>query len=698
MIEALRAAATVTIDSCVQALLLPNLKAGKTEALLHLIGPESRSLRSAVFSCSEPMLELHGSIWTGARLRLVATYRHLGGLLHVDGSLRAEVKARVGASWQAFRKHRRKVLASPVVGTRDKALLFTTLIESTLYFGVGAWPRVTTVETQKFQATLVAMARNMLRPYFSLSESCHLIAQLVLSSARILSANSAFHIERLKYFRSVVAKASCDLWAILRQEGSWCRSVQSSLQWLHDTLSLAGPPKVQVACWDAAVSFIRDQPLAWKRLVQRGRNLALLRELWDAEVQQYQGMTFRALVLQGAAVPPDVRNEGDTREVCGPCGCIFQGLREWSHHAFKRHGRIKESRKLATGTQCPVCIRQFACNARLCQHLDHSTSCRWALRNSGVSAHPEPGRGSKKYDDKLQPATQASGPAQRWDFTVGVEEKDSPCKEVLSLLEDLFFSGRESITTREDLLRKYRECFGAVCLQRTRLHATAAQWKQEIAEVLEADEDISVSWAAWHSSAAKLAADVDLVAWLAEDAVPTQSSVATFQHATVQLPWLEFHSFVLPTPPPLAAGGTCIVPKGTNVDFSGGFFRRCILHKDCFENGQLLDFGGWSQEPSGGLVFLSCRDLLQSLEIRTPVKRFGDVEGPLRYLRLFSDLVRGVVFFWRRGVPAALVVPPIECPAVAAVTRASPHVYKRNGLTALSNIAIPCGLLSCFTS
>ena len=31
MIEALRTAATVTIDSCVQALLLPNLKAGKTE-------------------------------------------------------------------------------------------------------------------------------------------------------------------------------------------------------------------------------------------------------------------------------------------------------------------------------------------------------------------------------------------------------------------------------------------------------------------------------------------------------------------------------------------------------------------------------------------------------------------------------------------------------------------------------------------
>ena len=96
LIEALRTAATVTIDSCVQAPLLPNHKAGKTEALLHLIGPESRRLREAVFSCSEPMLELHGSIWTGARLRLVATYKHLGGLLHVDGRHFANT---AGKSW-----------------------------------------------------------------------------------------------------------------------------------------------------------------------------------------------------------------------------------------------------------------------------------------------------------------------------------------------------------------------------------------------------------------------------------------------------------------------------------------------------------------------------------------------------------------------------------------------------------------------
>ena len=143
----------------------------------------------------------------------------------------------------------------------------------------------------------------------------------------------------------------------------------------------------------------------------------------------------------------------------------------------------------------------------MCQHLDHSAKCRWALKNSGAHTSPEPGKGSKKYDDgkhKLQPATQASGPPQQWDFTVGVDEKDRPCQEVLRLLEDLFFNGSDHITAWADLLRKYRECFGKICLQRTRLYATAAKWKQDIAEVLEADEDIDVRWAAWHSSAARL--------------------------------------------------------------------------------------------------------------------------------------------------------------------------------------------------
>ena len=701
LVEALRTAATATLDSCIQALLLPNLKAGKTEALLHLVGPHSRQLREQIFAGAEPSLELPDSIWKGARLRLVASYKHLGGVLHVDGKLNSELRSRIGSAWQAFRRHRRKVFASPIIHTRDKSLLFSTLVESTLFFGVGAWPRVKDAELHKFQAALVAMARNMLRPHFSLTDACHLSAQFVMSSARILTARSAFHVARLRYFRSVVAKANCDLWAILRQEESWCRHMQASLCWLQDKLSWAGGSGSDFSDWGQAVDFIRTRPTAWRRTVQKGKRIALLQELWEAEVQQYQGMTYRALVNGGATVPSELSCEMDTREVCGLCGCMFESLREWSHHAFKRHGRVKESRLLVAGKQCPVCLHHFACNSRLCQHIDHSTRCRWALKNAGVFGRPEPGKGSKKYDDGkhlLQPALQAHGPTCQWDFTPGVEEKDRPSEAVLRRLEDLFHDGAAFSDTWPVLLQRYRECFSVACLQRTRLRATALQWQRDLTEALELDEDISVQWATWHSSAARFVVDVDLVGWIGESAAVSQSATATFQQATVQLPWLDFQAYSLPVAPPFERGGACIVSKKAHIAGNDDFFRHCFLHEDCYESGLLLEFGRWDSARTAGLVLLSCRDLWSSLETPRPIKHFGDIEGHLRRLRLFSDLVRGTLYFWSRGIPSVLVLPELDCPAVAAVHRASPHTFRRNGFYALSNTAVSVGLLSCFTS
>ena len=100
----------------------------------------------------------------------------------------------------------------------------------------------------------------------------------------------------------------------------------------------------------------------------------------------------------------------------------------------------------------------------------------------------------------------------------------------------------------------------------------------------------------------------------------------------------------------------------------------------------------------GGLILLSCRNLLLTLEIPKPVRGFRELEGPLKRLRLFSDLVRGALFFWQHGLPAVLILPPVACPAVDAVTRAAPHTQRRNGLLVLANSVIPEGLINRLTS
>ena len=84
-----------------------------------------------------PTLPLHSELWPEARLRLISTYKHVGGVIPAGGGCARELTARVGAAWLAFRKHKRQVLASPIVSAKDKAVLFAALVEPALWLEHG---------------------------------------------------------------------------------------------------------------------------------------------------------------------------------------------------------------------------------------------------------------------------------------------------------------------------------------------------------------------------------------------------------------------------------------------------------------------------------------------------------------------------------------------------------------------------------
>ena len=97
------------------------------------------------------------------------------------------------------------------------------------------------------------------------------------------------------------------------------------------------------------------------------------------------GLIPRLLLKLGACHSPFVQPGTPTVEVCAVCRQGFKDLRSCSHHAFKRHGRIRPERRLADGCQCPVCLKTCAANGRLCNHLRHNRSCRDAL--AGAAWH-----------------------------------------------------------------------------------------------------------------------------------------------------------------------------------------------------------------------------------------------------------------------------------------------------------------------
>ena len=109
----------------------------------------------------------------------------------------------------------------------------------------------------------------------------------------------------------------------------------------------------------------------------------------------------------------ELLSDRETREVCGICQQVFPDFRCWSHHAFKCHGRLREARCYAAGSQCGACLKHFASNFKLCDHLEHNQVCQATLVTRGALAEVQPGRGSKKFragDDVMCPALVADGP------------------------------------------------------------------------------------------------------------------------------------------------------------------------------------------------------------------------------------------------------------------------------------------------
>ena len=700
LVSAVERSASMLIAECIKALLHPNLDPGKTEALLSLVGRDSRKVRAELFRSAEPSTALSSTLWPTARLRLVPRYKHLGGILHCSGSLMPEVRTRCGQAWQSFRKHRRMIFVSPTVTHREKALLFHSLVLSSLMYGAGTWSAEDGEAVDKVQGTLVSMARQMLRPTFNFEAACHLGARKILAVARIPSAKVLLHIERLRHLGVVVRVAPQEFWAIVHHGTTWGPATARSLEWLRATLVNAGRGQLIPTGWSEVKEVLLTSPNTWKKWIRVAQQTALLLELWEAEVQHFHGLLFRFLLSKGAVVSEVVEDEGRPVEVCAICQQCFPDLRSWSHHAFKRHGRVREARHVAVGTQCQVCLRHFATTFRLSNHLEHSRSCLAALVQHGRFVDTVPGRGSRGFNDgkdALLPAVLASGPSMQWSGEGFVPEAERPAQSILDGLTEIFCQPSQHPDFQE-LVSAVRSVFLGVCLQRSRLRATAKAWQAALLDELAQDEDVSLQWAAWHTKLAEWMCRVDFSEWLVPDSPETVRPLHTVRDSTVLLPWLSFDSLLMPgcaEPDHLGfrviAAGRGLLGKRLCKEVQG------LSHIQCMQSPHLLDFDSWVVEAPVCVIGFCLQHLLPAVSVPLPVNHYKGLAPSLGRLRLFADLVRGVLYLWSRGRPALLVTAPVDCPGLTAVKKAAPFTSRLGEVDLLSNFQDVSSVVSRFT-
>ena len=510
----------VLIDSCVRRGLCPNLCKGKTEALLSVHAPGSRSVRRGFLNVPEPTVSAGAAAWPAQRLRVVPSYKHLGGMLHHRGFLSVEVRVRVGCAWSAYRARRKQIFAQRSVPLSDKRPLFVSLIVSVLMYGAGTWTILHPREVRPLAKCYVDIARAILRPHFR-GDVCRLSEDRALRLFGVPSVAICFHVARLTHLAALVTLDLKESWALLHAEGHWLELACVSLQWLWTHVDAGHMHADWQSAWGAWVDIMCRRPKFWKRLLRCAQDVATRREALAEGWQQCRGSVARLLMQHGAVA----QSFADAAQVpgpaqpffCGLCSVAFSSKQQWAVHAFKRHGRVRQARLLVEGTQSPVCLWQYGCHASLCAHLEYSQRCRLRLVRARFSCSPAPGIGSKKGDvgtDFLGAVCQAFGPLH--PICHGEPLPAEACDLPASLLEMLGCFVRLPLPqlSAVDRLSSFRRVLCSACLLPDQVHE-AIRFAQALLQAEEEDMPLGhvvgtravLEWASLHWSVAWLCGD-----------------------------------------------------------------------------------------------------------------------------------------------------------------------------------------------
>ncbi|CAK0815072.1 unnamed protein product, partial [Prorocentrum cordatum] len=128
----------IVIDAFAECGLQCDLKEGKTEVFLHLVGKESRRVRSSLY---DPELKRHMLRTPDASRAVVVTnrYKHAGTVRTVNGSYVADARAKATSCLQAYYPLAHRVYGNYDIDLRTRLSLADSLCFSKLWFGTETW-------------------------------------------------------------------------------------------------------------------------------------------------------------------------------------------------------------------------------------------------------------------------------------------------------------------------------------------------------------------------------------------------------------------------------------------------------------------------------------------------------------------------------------------------------------------------------
>ena len=366
---AVRRIAGDSIDALAGHGLRANIGAKKTAALLSPVGPGSRAARRQLFSVDGGKLAVLRERGPGVWLTAVAHYRHLGSVLSFDGTLAADVRARLQSARGNFAEGKREVFCSPRIDLGRRVQLFRTHVLSALLAGSGAWPELCKKGWSLLETGLLRMLRQMLR--IARHHEQNWSYRQILDSVGLPSLEDLLALERLRFLAQLVRSGPDEAFALLQLAPSFQHALRSAGRWFRDAVCNTGGPGPLDTHWHEWERLCK-QPGKWRGLLRRA-------ERWHVLSNKAEVMFQACARRLWDPVPSPVVDSSATEHACLLCRIAFYDCHSWSAHAAKVHGFRSRARRLAQGVRCQECATTFSQVIQHRRHLQVSLRCCQAV-------------------------------------------------------------------------------------------------------------------------------------------------------------------------------------------------------------------------------------------------------------------------------------------------------------------------------
>ena len=403
---------SIMVQELVRYGLQPNFREGKTEAIVDPRGRGATAIRRKLFQEDRCRLNLETPLPDEPALKLVASYKHLGGILTHGSKLIPEVRHRIAQGLAAYNTYRTKVYNNPKVPIATRMVVLRSTSLSAIHYNAATWTDFTNKAIQSWHAGHLSLYRRVLHGTMPFEQIRHLRDDEVLQLVDEPSPREQLSLLRLRWFGAAMQYETPTFWATLAIEKKWLQLLTQDLTWMYTQLqgfTTLPNPQDDMLTWHL---LIRQTPGKWKGLIKRASLHARLQRRVHVHVAQYHRRFLQILADNDVNVSKTVEETLERAYCCLACNRVFACFSSWSVHAFKQHGRINKWRRLQHGCICKACGNRYPSEQRLLRHLQFNPQCAATVASLRLWVEPKPGIGSTEAVDTERQLALAT-----WDKT-----------------------------------------------------------------------------------------------------------------------------------------------------------------------------------------------------------------------------------------------------------------------------------------